>query len=90
MGAPGIRGTWLRLKALATNAVTEDCPPELAACQVCQRDRCPNEEWLKCERRLAAKRYLEVGNRHEIERLRQAHAKDVAACAKIEPDRGAT
>lgn len=90
MGLPGIHGTWLRLKALASTAVAEDCPPELAACQVCQRNNCRSEEWLKCERRLSAKRYVEAGDRQSVERLRETHALGDSACAKAAPERSAS
>jgi hypothetical protein len=82
MSIGGIRGAWQRLKAKLSRAVAQDCPPELAACQVCQRHHCQSEEWLKCERRLAAKRYLEQGNRAGLEQLRQAPLRPDTGCVK--------
>ena len=76
------------MRAWTSHAVVEDCPSELAACQVCQNHHCRNEEWLNCERRLAAKRYIEAGDLQGVDRLRQAHALDAAACAKVQPEQG--
>lgn len=83
----GMRGAWQRVKARLHSAVLQDCPPELAACQVCNRPHCPNDAWLKCERRLAAQRYLEAGDKAGVQRLRERHATAAAACAKprVEP-----
>ena len=87
MNLPEMRGTWQRLKAHVSKAVVQDCPPELAACQVCNRSHCPSEAWLKCERRLAAMRYLERGDRSGIEQLRQAHAMESPSCVEIQAER---
>lgn len=83
MAFPGLSRTWSRWKASVSNALAADCPPEMAACQVCQQHNCANEEWLKCPRRLAAKRYLEAGDRAAIERLQQAQAGVDQVCVKI-------
>ena len=40
------------------DAVVQDCPPELAACEVCGELECSTEQWINCERRLRAADYL--------------------------------
>ena len=67
---PGVRGSLQRLSAQISEAIVQDCPPELAACQVCRRLDCRAAEWLNCERRLAAKRYLEAGDQLGFESLK--------------------
>lgn len=74
MQIKGWRGAWQRVKARLHGAILQDCPPELAACQVCNRPHCANETWLNCERRLAAQRYLATGDQSAVERLRQQQA----------------
>jgi hypothetical protein len=41
-------------------SIVRDCPPELYACEVCESLACSREEWLECEKRLAAARAEEV------------------------------
>ena len=44
-----------KLSALASNAkdaIIQDCPPELSACEACGEYECSSEEWLHCRRRL--------------------------------------
>lgn len=85
----GMRGAWERTKARLHGAVMQDCPPELAACQVCNRPHCASDAWLKCERRLAAQRYVESGDGAAVQRLRESHD-TAAACAKSRPESPAT
>lgn len=48
-----------KMKTKFLGHVVQDCPPELAACQVCQRFDCTNLEWQRCEKRIAAMRSAE-------------------------------
>lgn len=82
----GMRGAWQRTKARLHGAVLQDCPPELAACEVCNRPHCSNDAWLRCERRLAAQRYLEAGDQAALQHLREEHAAAASACAKPRPE----
>jgi hypothetical protein len=72
MSLLGMIGTWQRLKAQVSSVVVQDCPPALAACQVCRRAHCSSEEWLRCERRLAAQRHIDAGEHAAVEQLRLA------------------
>ena len=69
MSLQGIRSSWNKLTAKVSNVVVQDCPPELAA-------------WLRCEKRLAAKRFLDSGDRRGLERLKLAESQNDAARAK--------
>ncbi len=75
-------GTWQRLKARAASLVVQDCPPAVAACQVCRRAQCGSEQWLTCERRLAAERHLESGNGAAFEELSESKGE----CPGLAPD----
>ena len=82
MSLQGIRSSWKKLTAKVSNVVVQDCPPELAACQICNKLDCQSEEWLRCETRLAAKRFLDSGDRRGLERLKLAESQKDAARAK--------
>lgn len=73
MASSGIAGIWARLKATFIGAIAQDCPPEMAACEVCRRTHCSSAEWVGCEKRLAAERLLRSGDQVAIEELRTAH-----------------
>lgn len=62
---------WLRLFGRRQTEIVQECPPELAACEVCRRLQCGNDEWLACENRLAAERLLRAGDRAGLETLKQ-------------------
>lgn len=66
-------GRWERLKATIVDAVVQDCPPDMAACEVCRKLQCSSAEWLACENRLKAERYLRAGDQAAVEALRTAH-----------------
>lgn len=70
----GKGGAWQRLKAKFVDAVVQDCPPEMSACEVCRKLHCTSAHWIACENRLAAERYLRAGDRAALEALRTAHA----------------
>lgn len=66
-------GAWQRLKSMVVDAVVQDCPPEMSACEVCRKLHCDSAAWLSCERRLTAERYLRAGDRAAIDALRTTH-----------------
>ena len=35
------------------NEIVQDVPSELEECLVCGKSKCPNEEWIRCENRIA-------------------------------------
>ena len=41
------------------NEIIQDVPNELAECLVCGKIKCTNEEWIKCENRIAHMKSLE-------------------------------
>ena len=56
-----------------SKAVVVDCPPELAACEVCGRFECLEDEWLRCEKRLAVKRQLQTGASPAVDKSSPTH-----------------
>jgi hypothetical protein len=38
-------------------------PPELEACEVCGKLQCPDDEWKRCERRIATAEFIRTGDR---------------------------
>ncbi|MBE2214851.1 MAG: hypothetical protein IAE82_13340 [Opitutaceae bacterium] len=73
MANSGEGGAWQRIKTKIVDAVVQDCPPSLAACEVCRRMHCDDPHWLACERRLAAERHLRAGEHAALESLRAGH-----------------
>jgi hypothetical protein len=71
----GLGDSLRRLKKKVADAVVQDVPPELEACEVCRRTHCDTEEWLTCERRIAAARFVQEGNAPALEQLRRHHAR---------------
>jgi hypothetical protein len=41
------------------NGIIQDVPNELAECLVCRKNECHNDEWIKCENRIAHMKCLE-------------------------------
>jgi hypothetical protein len=73
MANSGSEGAWARVKAKIVGAFVQECPPEIAACEVCRRLRCESPEWIACERRLKAEHYLRAGDHASVEGLRAGH-----------------
>ena len=53
----------------AKRSITDDCPAELLACEVCRKLDCDSQEWLTCEKRLATAQYAKA---HETDPPPQA------------------
>lgn len=75
-----------KIIARLSRAMVADCPAELAACEICNRPACSEEEWLRCEKRLAAKRSIEAGTSPEAESLKRIRQDEPAVCEKAKPD----
>ena len=69
MANSGSEGAWARVKAKIVGAFVQECPPEIAACEVCRRLRCESPEWIACERRLKAEHYLRTGDHASVEKF---------------------
>ena len=80
MASSGLRGALHRLKSRVADAIVQDCPPELYACEVCSRLQCSSEEWLTCEKRLAAAQFMRTGDMAALERLKLIRRQEDAAC----------
>jgi hypothetical protein len=39
--------------------IIQDVPNELAECLICRKNECHNDEWIKCENRIAHMKCLE-------------------------------
>lgn len=52
------------LKSLK-NEIIQDVPNELAECLVCRKNECPDDEWIKCENRIAHMKCLEELEKNE-------------------------
>jgi len=39
--------------------IARDAPPDIAACEICRKIQCANDEWIVCERRIAHAKCLE-------------------------------
>lgn len=59
--------SWVR------RSLIQPVPPELEACEVCGKLRCPDDEWKSCERRLATAEFVRTGDRAALDRLEQAY-----------------
>ena len=47
------------------NKIIQDGPNELAECLVCGKTKCTNDEWIKCENRIAHMKYLEESEKNK-------------------------
>ena len=41
-------------------SIVQDVPPGLYACEICRRTECAQDEWIKCENRIAHAKCLEA------------------------------
>jgi hypothetical protein len=74
---------WRTLRGRVTDAIVQDVPPELSACEVCGRASCNTEEWLKCEQRLAVAEYMRTGHHRGLAMAKAAS--DKVTCAAVLP-----
>ena len=79
-----IRGLAARLK----NALVQDCPPELYACEVCGQRQCSSARWMSCERRLAASEFMRTGNRQALAELKELYQEAGRTCVEPPPAAG--
>ncbi len=48
-----------RLLERIGNGIVRDIPPGLAACEICKKTECAQDEWIACENRIAHAKCLE-------------------------------
>lgn len=41
-------------------SIARDVPPELAACELCNKTECAHDEWIECDNRIAHAKCLEA------------------------------
>lgn len=40
--------------------LVQEVPPDIAACEVCRKTECSEDEWIRCENRIAHAKCLEA------------------------------
>ena len=63
-----------KLRALAARmkrGIVQDCPPELHACEICDKLDCNSVQWLNCPNRLAAAQFVQSGDQQALAELKQ-------------------
>ena len=53
------RGRLRRVLKRLAKSIVEDVPPGLAACEICSKTHCTNDEWIVCEGHIAHAKCLE-------------------------------
>jgi hypothetical protein len=70
---PRLRARLRELISRVKRSLIQPIPPELEACEVCGKLRCPDDEWKSCERRIATAEFIRTGDRAALTRLEQAY-----------------
>lgn len=68
------RNTLKNILRRLKNDWIQEIPLEIAACEICRKTECSEDEWIRCENRIAHARCLE-----EIRAKRAAGGADIAA-----------
>jgi len=86
----GLRDRIRKLASKVRDAVVQDCPPELSACEVCGQLNCRSAEWLSCEKRLAACEFMRTGDPQALAKLKELDGRlkrrdNGAKCSQQQP-----
>jgi hypothetical protein len=74
-----------RIRSLAftfRNAMVQDCPSELYACEVCGQLNCSSNKWVSCEKRLLAAEYMQTGDREALVHLKESYQGADGTCVQ--------
>jgi hypothetical protein len=72
---PHLRARLSGLISRMKHSLIQPIPPELDACEVCGKLRCPDDEWKSCERRIATAEFIRTGDRAALDRLEEVYKK---------------